>query len=477
MAPPAKRFKVLKKSAFKKPSKPTHFTGLNKKCMISILQWLPTEDLISVGQTCKVLRGYAGLQYQRDHPNHSMAIEMISNHQLLIKYKERSDISFSRYFQHISVSSYIFDLNPMPLFKYVQSHSEASVSLMELSINRLDCSSKNHDYGDAIKMNLENLETISFNGTLVSDIHTQFLVYCKNLQHLRIKNKAPKFACGKTWLETVYRTLHSLTFWVCDKSSIDYIRIPIFFQNNRNIKHINCMGLNFIAITLNSAIDLDVFIVHCEMPEDLERISSMLCQYSKRFRRVEIVFHYTMPFDSEENVKHIKNVSSLPSLQGFHGLFSTDNVLVDRVFTSMENLRSLSLKLALDDRQRAWKIVMYLPRLQTVRLYIKYSLCQFGSTFKPLTIPFLARSKQLGHLIVSFTPNSCVTHPRDIIDLHNARIFLNKLNERLNGACPTTIFLAKEVIVQSKFIIPNSSLIRVKPMSSLPRNLSDPFLF
>lgn len=126
-----------------------------------------------------------------------------------------------------------------------------------------------------------------------------------------------------------------------------------------------------------------------------------------------------------------------------------------------------------EDEQKAWTLSALLSQLDDLRIYIiTYSLNQSRATFKPLTTPFILVSKKLKRLIVSFATNSCVTHQSDIIYLNNMRL-------KSNGACPTTIYLNNEVIIESKFTMPAfGGLVQVKPTSQLTRNLYlDPFLF
>lgn len=126
-----------------------------------------------------------------------------------------------------------------------------------------------------------------------------------------------------------------------------------------------------------------------------------------------------------------------------------------------------------EDEQNAWTLTEHLPQLDDLRIYIiTYSLNQSRPTFMPLTKPFILESKKLKRLIVSFATNSCVTHRSDIVCLNNTRL-------QSKGACPTTIYLNNEVIVQSKFFMPAfGGLVQVKPTSQLTRNLYlDPFLF
>lgn len=302
-------------------------------------------------------------------------------------------------------------------------------------------------------------------------------------------------------VEKKYPHLKSLTYWCRDNN--DYIPFASFIENN-HIKYINCMGINFINAMLSAAIDLENLVVHLEHHEDLKPITYMLYKHRKQFKRLEIVFHYV----DTHNFEHIKLLSCLSHLEGFHGYFNMDTIIIDAL-KSMTNLRTLSLILSLNDATELRSIVEHLPFLQTVSVnqglftlkslfhymyinsfsflinsfliilsaFIILQVCiyvrstyQFGENFLPLTMPFIENQKQLSRMIVYFKPNSCHAQPKDIIDLNIARI-------KLNDAFVTTIYLENDII--SKFILPTGGLVRIKPIIQWPndRLYSDPFSF
>ncbi|XP_055306394.1 uncharacterized protein LOC129570714 [Sitodiplosis mosellana] len=473
MASPAKQIVVVKLRPL--PQKPAKrkkkidLTTLNMNCMDAILKWLPIEDLYSVSRTCKSLQKSAGLAFQRNHPNSLVTIELMADKRIQSQYEGKYDLHFSTNIRSITMTSYVFDQDLMPLFDYLKMN--CCINLNELNLHRLKLAT-GIDYGASIKGQLRNLESISFDGCTVSDIHKQFLKYCYRLQHLRIKEKQFNVDRCDTWMRHVYSYLNSFTFWGCDSEK--YTGLSIFLAHNRNVKNINCMGqLNILKMIMDNGKDLDNLVVNCDAPEDFEEIQNVLLEYSQKgvFKRFELVFRFTSDIDKvPKNVKHIRNLSELTTFQGFHGLFAANEALVDCVLKSLTNLRSISLKLALEHQSMAWTLA-HLPHLDDARIYITYSLDHFGATFKPLTLPFVLMSKKLKQIVVSFANNSCVTHRNDIIDLNNMRL-------KSKGACPTTIYLSSDVILESKFIYPTGGLVQVKPTSQLTRKLYlDPFLF
>lgn len=342
MSLPVKKFIVVnlkplpQKGAKRK--KKVELTTLNQKCTEAILKWLPIEDLYSVSRTCKSLQKSAGLQFERDYPNSLITIELMADKRIQSQYDGKYDVAFSANIRKVTMSSYIFDQDLMPLFDYIKINS--CVHLKELNLHRLKLAT-GIDYGASIKAQLRNLESISFDGCTVSDIHKQFLKYCLRLKDLRIKEKQFNVNRCDSWMLHIYSFLNSFTFWGCD--TVNYFGLGPFIACNRTLKSINCMGqLNILKMIMNNAKDLDNLVIHCDAPEDLEAIHNLLLEYSDChvFKRFELIFRYSIEFNEvPKNIKCLRNLSELAEFQGFHGLFATNADLVNCVLWPLTNLR------------------------------------------------------------------------------------------------------------------------------------------
>lgn len=342
MSSPVKKFIVVKLRPLPqkttKRKKKIELATLNQKCTESILKWLPIEDLYSVSRTCKSLQKSAGLQFQRDYSNSLIAIELTADKRIQSQYEGKYDVAFSASIRNITMSSYIFDQDLMPLFDYVKINCCAH--LKELNLHRLKLAT-GIDYGASIKAQLRNLESISFDGCTTSDIHKQFLKHCTRLKDLRIKEKQFNVHHCSSWMLHIYSLLTSFTFWAGD--SENYGNLGNFIACNRSVKNINCMGqLNILKIIMNYAKNLDNLVIHCVAPEDFEAIKNLLLEYRERgvFKRFELIFRFSTEFNSvPENIKHIHDLSELAEFQGFHGLFATNANVVNCVLWSLTNLR------------------------------------------------------------------------------------------------------------------------------------------
>lgn len=477
MDPPKKRIKLVPVKLVKlikledeirvKRKRKLRFINLNAKCVGDIFQYLSLEDLYSISCTCKSMQKMAGIQFQRDYSNHSITIELTQNDAIQILCEGNYDLHFSSSIQNVTVTSYIFERDPLPLFNYMKSN--CCPKLKEIQLTRLNLK-ENFDYGALIKGQLRNLDSIAFNRCTIDDIHKQLLKYCMHLKHLRIKeNGSDKNSCAP-WKRRPYRELENLTFWGSNENS--YNELCIFFSLNLHVKNVNCMNVKVIESVLKHATNLEHIVIHCEKPEQLDEITNLLGLRSERFQRFELVFQYT--YDLSEipgNVKCIERLSLLPAFQGFHGLHDLNEMLVRTVLLPLSNLRTLSLKLKLDDELLVWQLVQQFSQLECFRMYICMSTKCFGMTFKTLALPFMMTSKNLKQMIVSFSGGSNVTQQNDLVDLNEAR-------SKLNGACACTIYMDSGDIETAQFIIPAKGFIQLKPNTQLKRHIYlDPFLF
>lgn len=483
MATPPKRIKLIplgklliRKSTKRLTSKrKVGLLALQAQCIESILKWLPLNDLYSVSRTCKTLHNFAGVQFQRIYPNNAISIELMDNQTIQTQYEGKHDLHFSANIQSVTMMSYIFERDPMPLFHYLKTN--CCEHLKELNLYRIKCR-PNVDYGGSIKTQLRNLHTISFDRCDISDIHKQFLKYCSHLKHLRIKEKGFNVDYGTTWKFHTYPELNSFTFWGWEPKICS--NLAVFFQCNPQIKNVNCMDIKAIKTALQLAKNLDNLIVHCETPEEFQMITTLLYQHINHngVKRFEVAFHYNGNIGAvPKNTKNISLLSNSTAFQGFHGLFTVDKMLVDSVFKSLCNLRKVSLKVSLEDERHVWIAVQKLPLLECVRLYvINYSTTP-SNTFQPLTKPFLATLKRLKYLIVSFSNGAFFGHPTDILQLINVVKTKRSFTETTD-ASPTIIYLDSDTFCKAKFIVPVGDVIQVKPISQLDRTLyADPFLF
>lgn len=337
MEPEAKRCRIITVKVAKRKRK-IELVTLNMDCTDAILKWLPIKDLYSVSCTCKSLQKSASLRFQRSYPNSVVTIEMMGDQQIQTQYEGKFDLHFSANIRNVTLTSYIFDHNPIPLFKHLKVN--CCHYLKELNLLRLKCA-EGIDYGFLIKGQLRNLESIAFNGCVLTDMHKQFLKYCPNLNHLRISDKKFNAEASDTWMRTVYKRLKNVTFWGCDNG--DYTNLHYFFKINRTIKNVNCMGADVLEMVLENTIDLENLVIHCRRPEDFGTIYIILMRHgeSGAFKRFELVFHFTSEIEKvPENVEYLNDLGhTLDAFQGFHGLFTTDKFLVDSVLSSLINLR------------------------------------------------------------------------------------------------------------------------------------------
>lgn len=450
-----------------KPLKKRRILGmldLNDKCILSIMKWLSLDDLYSMSRTCKQLQKLAGTQFQQICPNSSVLIELTAENRIKAQYQEKFDLYFSANIQNVTMTSYVYERSPEPMFNYLKLNFPNMSKCMTL--DRINCKSDN--LGTIIQEQLDNLTSIAFNRCFVENIHQQFLRYCTNLTHLRIKEKGNHCNYGDEWKYKSYPKLSTLTYWTWDKNPCEDLKFFIPF--NTNVKNVSLMGFNAIESVLTYAVDLDNLIICCETPEEFGKIAALLIRQSQdnHFKRFELVFTFNSAFDTV-TTNHFQSLCKLPSFQGFHGLFPVDSKFLNDILKPSKSLSVVSLKLSLENKGLIKRLVQYLPSLECLRIYMTNSPNVFGATFKPLTLPFFAKLTKLKSVIVHFKNGSDVMHKNDIIEL-------NKTRMRLDGACPTTIYMERDIT--TKFLLPVAGLVKVKPISMFTNNIyTDRFLF
>lgn len=437
---------------------------LNDKCILSVMKWLSLDDLYSMSRTCKQFQKLAGTQFQQICPNSCVSIELTAENRIKAQYQEKFDLYFSANIQNVTMTSYVYDRSPEPMFNYLKLNFPNMSKSMTL--DRINC--KSDDLGTIIQEQLDNLTSIAFNRCSIENIHQQFLKYCTNLTHLRIKEKGNTCNYGDEWKYKSYPKLNTLTYWTWDKNPCEGLKF--FIPLNCNVKNVSLMGVNAIESVLVRDIDLDNLIICCETPEEFGKIATLLIHHSQFncFKRFELVFTFNSGFDAV-TTNHFQSLCQLPSFQGFHGLFPVDSKFLNDILKPSKYLRAVSLKLSLENKGLIKRLVQLLPSLECVRIYMTNSPIVFGATFRPLTLPFFAKLTNLKSVIVHFKNGSDVMHKNDIIEL-------NKTRMRLDGACLTTIYMERDIT--TKFLLPVAGLVKVKPISMFTNNISnDPFLF
>lgn len=465
---PAKRLKllpinsvdVIKVNPPPKKRRTLKFINLNGKCMGEILKWLTLDDLYSVSCTCKTMQKLAAIQFQRDYPNNSISIEITADSAINSQFEGKYDLHFSASIQCYILTSHVFERDPSQLFNYLKMNG--CRTLREIHMIRLQFK-KRIDYGAIIQEQLQRLHTISFDRCSINDSYTQILKYCQHLKHLRIKERG----YTSDWKQRVFRELKSLTIWGFDDEV--HLNLRIFFALNRQLRNVNCMNIKVIESTLKFAENLDNIVIHCEDSEDFEEIAGLVKFYSQNnsIKRFELVFQFTNVDPDNDIIEWIDCLASLEAFQGFHCLFKIEELMIRPI----PNLRTLSLKVVLEDEPLLWNLTQQLPRLECARIYICASTKRFGPNFKLLTMPFIMQLPKLKQLIVSFTSGSNVTHRSDLVEL-------SKIRSNMCNAAACTIYLDSDIICMAKFIIPTNGMIQLKPISQLKRHLYlDPFLF
>lgn len=460
---------INKTEATKK--KTTEIVNLDMKCIFKIFEYLSPNDLISMSQTCKKFQKYVSIAIEdiQPKPNRAISIELTEN-RIVEKFDNISDIYLRGKIRIFNLTSYIYDQDPTPLFYHINMHCDLTPH--EINMIRLNFQ-QNVAYGELICYQLNRLKTISFDRCSSFDIHNNFLKDCKHLTHLRIRQKGTFLIDSDSWKHHHYDTIESFTFWAQDDRA--NANLDAFLRINFQICNINCRNMKVVETVLKNAFHLDNLVIHCDKFEDFIVISKLLPLYSQKprsFKRFELVLNFQRDLNKIiDNIEWMNRLIPRPEFQGFHVICNLKKMPMNSIIQSLTNLRTLSLKLVLDNNDLIWNLLPYLPLLECVRIYICRELHQNEQTFRILCTPFVTQLPQLEQLIVRFTSGMNATQCDDLVKLSECRLMAY-------NACTCTLYLENHVISTSNFIIPSGDEIRLEPISQLKRHLYlDPFIF
>lgn len=437
------------------------FLDMDDDCIETICNRLPLHDLCSFSLTCKRVYNLTNRYFNRKYKNHRMEIVNESSGPR-INTNECYAKCFQSNIQNIRITSLYWNLNPIHLFTFLRLN--CCENLNELEFDTINFKA-NQTYGDQIHIQLANLTTISFINCTHFDIYNGFLRYCQRLQHLSVKEEKPiRMNCA--WMLHKYPHLKSLVYHASE-FCYNVPRLAEFLQLNGHIKNIGCSGnrilLNIIA---NANITLDYLwlrIEHASLFNAIyERLQSM-CQ-QKIVQRLKLDFGWYVIF-TQEMTSNLATLAALATLDGLSfaikelQLISYHPIIRQR----FENLRSLNLEMAYPITETIFHVfTVNVPNLEEIHFHPWWS-GKFIDNFRICIGILAAKFKQLNVIAIYQIDESIITS--------NSIIQMNIWRKQLSNACPLTIYLPDGIIRSVKFNMPIESVVMVKSLSSLKRDI------
>lgn len=198
--------------------------NLTVDCFHEIFDWLPLNDIISIGQTCKRLQRVAGDFFQTNY-----AVKMGRVTDGIYVSLLQSNI-FSQYIRKVSISG-----DRLNLYHYVGDNCSNSIKHF-----RVCCVLPNGGF-EYVKKILNSVELLEMSDCIVNgDFYENCLKYCPNLKTIcvtrsdRMRDKSIIIGSGNDWLLRKYPKLENLE--LTDSYKLESNELKIFFTQNPNVR-------------------------------------------------------------------------------------------------------------------------------------------------------------------------------------------------------------------------------------------------
>lgn len=434
------------------------FLNMDNDCIEAICKWLPLNDLCTFSLTCRRVNALANQFFYRQFQNHRIEI---TNETCgpQIRTKDSYAKCFTSNIRNVRLSSVYVNFKPMRLFTFLRLN--CCENLSELEFDSIYLKSK-PSYGEQIQMQLNNLTTISFINCTTCDIYNEILCYCIRLRHLVVKEEAPiRMDC--TWMHHKYSHLETFVYHAAEHFNVT--PLTEFFQLNAHIKNVACTPnriLNILNAQPNIALDhLILRIEHATILTAYFKVLTSLAQ-QHRIKCLKLDFGWDVIF-SPELANQLEVLSSVTTLDGLSfALKELHRSYYPIVHRRFDHVTSLNLEVARPIADAIFhRLPINVPNLQAIHLLPWHS--KFIDSFEH-SIGILAAYLKHLKIIAIYQINVNVISPKSIAQMHTWR-------KKLHTACPLTIYLPYEITENITFIIPVGSLVTVKPISSLKRDI------
>lgn len=442
------------------------FLDMDDDCIEAICNRLALDDLCSLSLTCKRVYNLTNRYFNRKYKNHRMEIVNESSGPR-VNTDERYAKCFASSCRNIRITSMYWNLNPINLFTFLRLN--CCENLNELEFDTINFSAQ-QSYGDQIRAQLANLTTISFINCTTFDIYNGFLRHCQHLEHLLVKEEQPiRMNCA--WMLHRYPHLKTLVYHAAECYNVP--RLTEFFRLNGHIKSIGCSGncllLNSIA---NANLTLDCLWLRIEhasfFSAIFERLQSM-CQ-QKIVQHLKLDFGWYVIFTPEmtSNLATLAAAAAPSTGSTLDGLSfaSRELQLISYhpiIRHRFEHLRSLSLETAHPLTDAIFHVLTgNVPNLEEIHFHPWWS-GGFIDNFRICIGILAAKLKRLSAIAIYQIDESLISS--------NSIIQMNVWRKQLRNACPTTIYLPDKIVRSAKLKIPTGSIVSVKSLSSLKRDI------
>lgn len=427
---------------------------LDIDCCEELFDFLPLEDLISVGKTCKFFQQVIGYILQLNYKRIDCGVdgEAIFIHNPFTSYTDYTNAD------HLFGFIKTLTLATSPeIRKNLLCENHISNGLSKLRrLKKIDfinwkLSKAEMETNKVVFSKIETLNFFFFKN--MESFHENVLNFFPNLKHLRLTNA---FIWDITWLSQKYPKLQSF------KMTIAFKKILPFLELNPNIQNFET-NTNYIweyrDSLLTTNVKLDTLLV-IEYKIEIGMICNLLNELHKRGFYKKLKFHSYGPgsYDndhSQQKVDHLATLESLVSLR-LNIYFTT--ISLSALCNSLEEMY-------IDN-------ALYISDLSFIaNNLINLKQIHFGDACLRNIHPFIFRSLNLEKIV--FYDKNCIYGT--YFDIYA----LNIERKKLPNAKKITIYVNEQVYLATKWAFKNTdlSLIRLKRIESFQDENSIDFNF
>lgn len=383
---------------------PPSIFKLDIDCCEELFEYLPLDDLHSLGQTCKRMYQYTG-HYVRD--NYKATQFMWSNGNLFV-YFNHQNVMVNGFIEFISILR-ICNKQMNKFAKIATKFKSIKQLRLDLISCRIDCSNLAE-----ILQRCEEIELIKYLGIFIGDLYENVLKFCINLKHLKVIMDGPS-ENDFDWLLHEYLNLESIDLSQSGPLKLSAKQIKTFFALNKGIRKMSinaeCL-LDHQQLLLGSDLKLSEISVECfnfilsrGLPELLIELLNKL--YERGFYERLSIYH--AKYFSFGEIKapltvdyfvHQTQISTV-NLIGLHMRYENNfnNIVVDN--------RIQQIRLSTLDTKHILHLIQKFKKLKKIQID-----CLIGAKSFDLLTLNMERKKLFGANRVTIYLSRCDYNPR-----------------------------------------------------------------
>lgn len=343
----------------------TPFWKLNVDCVHEIFDYLPLDDIIAIGATCKCLRHLAGLFIREKF---AAKRKTFAQGGLYMDWRPRWISLFSGYLDSV----YIYG-NSQSAHRFLGSSSHMS-NIREIRLTHIDFA----DFGiDSIRECLGGVEVIEMDlCSMESEFHENFLRFCPKLRSLSVTRSSfdqdggTIIGLNNEWLLRKYSTLEHVE--LTNLYELRRNELKQFLQQNPNVKS---LSMDAKSLMLNQdqmlaadvkleklAIDFHPHAINAEIePAAVVQLFHHLLVELQKCGFYDELHLYVKFLDHQNCMQKLYSLNALTMLGGY----------IDRIENPLMKIKELDISSGSDILDLE-SLPMKLPNLKVYCIYYDY---------------------------------------------------------------------------------------------------------